>query len=395
LIRRTQRMYISLSLVLMFPYFSEETMESILFYIILLFLTGYAYIHFMIFRGLKKLSQPLIGYTPTFSIIVAARNEEHTIQNCLESLVHQNYPKQNFEIIVANDRSTDSTKQIIEEYCRQYSNVHIVDIEILSLEMPAKKNALLNAIAQSHYDIFAFTDADCIVGNNWLIELSKNFTPDVGFVAGYSPYDLSTIQNYFGRTFLRYEEYKNTIGAAAGIGLNNGFMCTGRNIAYRRSVFEQVRGFEKIKYSISGDDDLFIQLVQRETRWNMRYMTSLDSNVKTKPPISVKQFINQRTRHFSTGSYYPYKMKLIYGILHSFNVLVLLSLFFIPFNGLIIFVIKLNIDAIILTYSQNIFMEKFSLFEFITGELLYVCQNTLIGPLGYFAKFSWKDNSAR
>ncbi|MEW6241024.1 MAG: glycosyltransferase family A protein, partial [Chloroflexota bacterium] len=49
---------------------------------------------------------------PLISICVPARNEERNIRRCIESLLAQTYP--NFEIIVVDDRSTDSTLQILE-----------------------------------------------------------------------------------------------------------------------------------------------------------------------------------------------------------------------------------------------------------------------------------------
>ncbi|MDD5639057.1 MAG: glycosyltransferase [Candidatus Pacebacteria bacterium] len=48
------------------------------------------------------------------SIIVPVYNEEAMISSCLDSLINQNYPKKNYEIVVVNDGSTDSTLEIIK-----------------------------------------------------------------------------------------------------------------------------------------------------------------------------------------------------------------------------------------------------------------------------------------
>src|SRR5688572_19427420 len=50
-----------------------------------------------------------------FSIIIPARNEEHNIKDCLLDIILQNYPLQNFEIIVIDDFSEDATVSKIEE----------------------------------------------------------------------------------------------------------------------------------------------------------------------------------------------------------------------------------------------------------------------------------------
>jgi len=57
------------------------------------------------------------------SIIIAARNEEESIGNLLDCLVKQEYPTQNFEIIIANDCSTDKTVEIIRRYQQEYDKL--------------------------------------------------------------------------------------------------------------------------------------------------------------------------------------------------------------------------------------------------------------------------------
>ena len=51
------------------------------------------------------------------SIILPARNEENNISDCLLSLINQDYPKENFEVIVVNDHSTDKTAALALQTC--------------------------------------------------------------------------------------------------------------------------------------------------------------------------------------------------------------------------------------------------------------------------------------
>ncbi len=365
-------------------------MTEFLFILCSFFLISYSFIHFLVWKGLKKLSfEPSISQSK-FSIIIAARNEEKNIAQCLTSLIQQHYPKDFFEIIVVNDRSSDNTLSNIKEFEQQYSNIHSLTISSLSSDLPLKKNALNEGIKKSKFDILVFTDADSIAPPTWLQEMAKAFSPEIGVVAGYSPFAKTSIKNSFGKNFLRYEEMKNSLGAAAGIGLNKAYMCTGRNFAYRKSIFEKVGGFEKIKHSISGDDDLFIQLVQKNTQWKMRYLTSPESFVETQPPKNFQQFLNQRKRHFSTGKYYPLRMKIIFSAIHLFNISTLITLFVLPFYGIILLVSKFLIDIITAKQGKKLFHEKISFIEIIFYEVLLVLYNLLIGPLGFIGKFEWK-----
>jgi cellulose synthase/poly-beta-1,6-N-acetylglucosamine synthase-like glycosyltransferase len=340
-------------------------------------------------RGLSKLfNNQLQKEQQLFSIIIAARNEETSIENLLHSLVTQEYPSNKFEIIVVNDRSTDSTASIIEKFVRKNSNIRLINIESNNSTMPHKKNALRIGIEQASFEILVFTDADCVAPPHWLNEISKQYRTDVGVVAGYSPYI-----NGSANSFLRYEEYKTSLIVASAIEWKRAFMCTGRNFSYRKTVYHEVGGFEEIKNSISGDDDLFLQLVQKKTSWKIRYMVSPESYVFTTPPQSFSHFVNQRTRHVSASKYYPIQLKLLYALVHLFHLFIFVGFFFVPFISLIAVLVKFNIDALLITKGKDVFQEKFSLFEFLIDEFLLILYSFFIAPLGFLKKFDWKGST--
>ncbi len=357
------------------------------------FFAAYAAIHFLIIRGLRRLSYPTNSELLSVSIIVAARNEQKYIGRCLHALVKQNYPKDLYEIIVVNDRSTDDTAEIVMSMRKKFPFIKLIDIERPSADLPPKKFALDEGIRNATHDLLLFTDADSYPPQQWLREVVKAFTPEVGVVAGYSPFEwraTDSFEHRWGDRFLRYEELKNTIGTAAGIGLRSAYMCTGRNFAYRRAVFNEVGGFGKIKQSLSGDDDLFIQLVQRETSWQIRYMTSVDSVVVTEPPVALEEFVNQRKRHFSAGKYYPRRMKVIFACAHGFNALALLTLIIFPLYGIVLCALKLLIDWYVLNQGTRLFGNKELVRKMVPLEVMFVLYNLIIGPVGYLGQFEWK-----
>ncbi len=373
--------------------------ETILFWLLILLCSIYSITHFFLWKGLNRLlSSKQQATQQPVSVIIAARNEEQNIAALLQSIVEQNYPAEKFEIIIANDRSTDSTSSIVKKFADHYSNIRLLNIESNTSDMPHKKNALRTAIEQSKFDILAFTDADCVVTKNWLNEISKQFTDDLGVVAGYSPYVFNSLkslsfQKSRGISFLRYEEYKNSLIASSAIELNNAFMCTGRNFAYRKKVYNDVGGFEKIKHSISGDDDLFLQLVQQETDWNIRYMVSPESYVLTIPPLSFSQFVNQRIRHVSASKFYPKRIQIIYSLIHLFHLSILIGFFISPLVSLIVLMVKFNIDGAFIAKGKKIFNEEFSIAEFVFNETLLVFYSFLIAPLGVVKNFDWKGSN--
>ena len=106
----------------------------------------------------------------TFSIIIPARNEEENIEACIQSILNNNYPKHLFEIIIADDFSTDATPDIVHRLQTEFSNIHIISLKNIITENinSYKKRAIELAIAQSKYEWIITTDADCIVPQNWL-----------------------------------------------------------------------------------------------------------------------------------------------------------------------------------------------------------------------------------
>lgn len=98
------------------------------------------------------------GGSPLVSVVVPARNEEGKIGRCLSSLLAQDYP--NLEIIVVDDRSTDRTAEIIEEFARRDARVRMLRGTDLPEGWIGKCNALAHASAKARGDWLIFTDAD-------------------------------------------------------------------------------------------------------------------------------------------------------------------------------------------------------------------------------------------
>ncbi len=104
------------------------------------------------------------------SIIITCFNEERNIRECIGSLVHQKYPKDKYEIIVADGGSKDRTQNIVKEFTQIYCNVNLV-VETKK-GTAAGRNAGIKA---AKYDYIAFIDADCEAPRNWLETLVEQF----------------------------------------------------------------------------------------------------------------------------------------------------------------------------------------------------------------------------
>ncbi|HOQ49031.1 MAG TPA: glycosyltransferase, partial [Candidatus Kapabacteria bacterium] len=101
------------------------------------------------FIGASKIRRKSVGrndFVPSVSVLVPARNEEDTIEECLMALALSNYPKEKFEIIAIDDRSTDSTLQIMQKVAAIFDN-----IKVLSIKDEQQKQNLRGKAGALHY----------------------------------------------------------------------------------------------------------------------------------------------------------------------------------------------------------------------------------------------------
>ncbi|MEJ2744911.1 MAG: glycosyltransferase family A protein, partial [bacterium] len=129
--------------------------------LIILAIWGIRYLESLRLDKINPFNDPSLRVSPPdpprVSIVVAARNEERVIERCMQSLVRQRYP--NYEVIVADDRSTDSTAEIVK---KKFPSVRCIEIPSLPSGYAGKSHALWAAQKEATGEWLLFTDADTI-----------------------------------------------------------------------------------------------------------------------------------------------------------------------------------------------------------------------------------------
>jgi cellulose synthase/poly-beta-1,6-N-acetylglucosamine synthase-like glycosyltransferase len=230
---------------------------------------------------------------PMVSVIVPARNEEQHIANCLESIARNNYPIDKFEIIAVDDRSNDNTANIIKGLSEKYLNVKLLQVFHPSTEinLQGKPGALQAGIDIAIGDILLFTDADCIVGENWIRTITDVFQDkSIGLVCSFTYID--------GKKFFDIYQsiewiYMHALGAA-GIATFQPLGCFGNNLALRRSDFMKFGGFRGIEFSVTEDLALLQTMIANNKK--ARHLCNPDSKVITAPCKTIKEYLSQHHR---------------------------------------------------------------------------------------------------
>ena len=114
---------------------------------------------------------------PRVSVIVPVYNAERTLEDCIDSLLELDYPKDNRELILVDNASTDGTAEIL----RQSAGESRILFEGRKGSAAARNRGLVNARG----DVVAFTDSDCVVDKDWLRKIVVPLQDDrVGIVGG-------------------------------------------------------------------------------------------------------------------------------------------------------------------------------------------------------------------
>jgi glucosyl-dolichyl phosphate glucuronosyltransferase len=110
---------------------------------------------------------------PSISIIIPTYNRALLLSLTVDSFLAQNYPKDKVEIILANNNSTDNTREIIDSYCAKHTQIRSVPESRQGVHY-----ARNSAAEQARGDLLYFTDDDMIADPNLLQEIVRPFGMD-------------------------------------------------------------------------------------------------------------------------------------------------------------------------------------------------------------------------
>ena len=330
--------------------------------------------------------------SPRISIVVAMRNEASNIENLIHDLSAIIYPAENFEVLLVNDHSTDSTFEETKLRIKDLPRFRLFD---LPDGLEGKKEALRFGIAEARFEIIATTDADCRFSKNWLGCISLYFQqPETKMLVGVVR--LTESDSFFTR--LQVTEFNSLVGStAATIGLGHPILCNGANLSFRKEVFNEVHGYEGNLGIASGDDEFLLRKIFKRYPLGIKFLNFYEAIVSTDPQKELSVFIYQRIRwagKWRHNSDLLARMLAIFILASHFAFVGLIINNFISHEinyGLILY--KVFLEGILFSWVARFLHRRFDLLAFLTLQIIYPFYITTIGVLSLVLPYQWKNRS--
>ncbi len=330
-------------------YMSLLLLSQILFSLFCLIIAVQLFYYLFYFRRLAYyIPQPkAVTQEYPVSIIICAKNEAANLAKNLPGVLFQKY-RTTHEVIVVNDNSEDESKYVVEEFQKQFKNLTVIPLTQEALMIPGKKFPLSMGIKSTRYEIVLLTDADCIpASEQWIQKMQEGYAPGIEIVLGYGAYYKSKSML---NKLIRFETFHSALQYFSFALAGKPYMGVGRNLSYKRDIFIRNKGFSSINHIPGGDDDLFINKVATGT--NTAIIIDKDAHTLSVPKTNWRDWMKQKTRHYTTAKYYSQSHKLALGLysFSSFLVYPLAIAAIILFNWWItlsIFVVRLCVVAFI------------------------------------------------
>jgi chlorobactene glucosyltransferase len=198
---------------------------------------------------------------PLISVCIPARDEERNIRTCVEAVLNQDYP--NLEVIVLDDRSTDSTPEILRQLVAQNDKLKIIHGSDLPAGWAGKPHALYQASAVARGDWLCFIDADTFLAPEALSSCyAKALETDA---------DMFTIMTFQ----ILGSFWEKTVMPLVMTALSVGFsprkvndpttkdaIANGQFIMIKRPVYDAIGGHESVRNSIVED-----KAISEQVKW--------------------------------------------------------------------------------------------------------------------------------
>jgi biofilm PGA synthesis N-glycosyltransferase PgaC len=331
-------------------------------------------------RTPKFIAEPSHTNTTKTCIIICARNEEQTIERCLDSIFEQDFNQQLLEIILVNDGSEDNTLLIAQKCFTKYNGSFQI---INNPNSIGKKKSITSAIEVCNSDLIICRDADTYTAlrqaqddGKWLRTV-VSFHESSGKQFIIAPLEIENKNGLLNQ--LQYFENSALAIITGGFAYyKKAFLCNGANLAFTKKIFEKTNGYKNHLEINSGDDVLFLEDVKKIAPETVAYLKNKDASVITYPLKTFEKLMAQKVRWASKFDKNPNQTNAFLGIIvclvHVFSLFYLIKPIFvhhIPIISLIFIFWRVFIDFLLLFLASRYFNKPVKWLWFLPLSVFY------------------------
>lgn len=333
------------------------------------------------------------------SILIPARNEEKNILYCLNALLQQTYS--NFEIIVIDDDSEDNTYQIADHFFKKNPKGNVIS-NLLCLndnlqKISPKKTAIQTGVNEAKGELIVVLDADCIVEKNWLRTI-------VGFYTTHqAEMIVMPVRLHNSNNFLTHFQQMDIAGliliTCGALFWKMPVMANGGNLAYKKSSFDLLQGYQGNMEMPGGDDIMLLLKFFKAYPDKVFYLKNQKVVAITQSADSLLSFFSQRLRWASkAGQFGNLKITFFLALAFSYHIMLMALFIYLLFKFevlfFVFFIISINakffLECKIVQLGSQFLGQKFSVFLFAINFFIYPIYVFIVGVGSKLFSWRWK-----
>jgi cellulose synthase/poly-beta-1,6-N-acetylglucosamine synthase-like glycosyltransferase len=325
-----------------------------------------------------------IKNTPFVSILIAARNEEDNLVDCLRSLLDLDYPDDKYEILIGNDKSEDKTGDIADAFSIRYKQIKSFTIYKKLIKGNGKANVLAQLVPKSKGELLFITDADIRFPQKWIQAMLSGMSEDIALVTGTSV--------VVGSNLLAYMQQIDWLFATGMLkvvsDLDIPVTTMGNNMLIRKKVYEEIGGYEAMPFSVTEDLELFNHIKEDYKTINLFNPNVLNESMPIK---SLGELLIQRKRWMRGAFELPLIMIALLTIQSSFFAIIIGLVIINPIIAAIVLASKFTFRYIFLSLVVRKLKDRVNIFGSLIFEV-YTSIFSLVSLLYYLipGPIEWK-----
>ncbi len=259
-------------------------------------------------RDENRLYSP--GDCPPLSVVVYDCDCSEALERMLPELLSQDYPA-GFEVIVATDGRSESASDIVTRLSQEHRNIRLTFVPDEAHAISRKKLALTLGIKSARNPYVLLTEAEAVVPSaNWLTAMCRHFSEGADVVIGYARQADESGRN--GSGCIAFDTVADAVTYLSAAIAGNPYRGTASNLAFRRQLFFDNKGFSDSVAYHHGEDDIFVSAIADGD--NTVVELSDEANVTVASRAFKGRYRADKKSHIFTGRFVSKASRYFFGM---------------------------------------------------------------------------------